>query len=94
MDNLYNLLTWTMLQFLITPPFKKTEDLIWEQQIFLLFNTVFFHVLIAVNHQYKAVLLDLDKLKAVEELSVRNIEVMLLVISQSLKCQKKFMAKI
>ena len=55
---------------------------------------MFCHVLIVVRHQYKAVLIDLDSLKAVEELSVLSIEGMSLVMFQSFEYEKKFMDKI
>ena len=49
---------------------------------------------IVVNHQYKAVLIDLDNLRGVEELSVRNIVDMSLLISQLWEFVEKSMGKI
>ena len=80
----------TMFQFLITRHHPNSIDHL-EVSKFLLSITVFYHVLIVINHQYKAVLLDLDKFKAVKELSVNSIEVMSLVIILASKFPIKFM---
>ncbi len=83
-----------MFPFLIILQQEKELDLLWELQTFLLFNTVFYHVPIVASHQYKGVLLDLANLKVVEELSVRSIEDMWIVILQLLEYAKKFMGMI
>ncbi len=75
-----------MLQFLIPPQdmvcvlVMDQGDLLLGRREFPLLNTELCHVLIVVNHQYKDVLIDFQKLKAVGELSVFSIEGMSLVM--------------
>ncbi len=76
-----------MLKFLITHLKDRhiKRDLLSEFAKFLHMNTVFFNVLIVVNHRYKAVLIDLDNFKAAGELSVLSIEDMSHMMLQVLK---------
>ena len=75
-----------MFQFVIIPQnmvcvlVMDQRDLLLGRREFPLLGTVLCHVLIVVNHQFKDVLIDFQKFKAVGELSVFSIEDMSLVM--------------